>query len=224
MKTEGTRRELDRKWGECGMGGVQLWGWLMNPGIGRAENEESRMRAVRCANWAVKQMMRLKDEGGGCDGEDEREVDAEGKPDNPAGGLAKQRGSRGGSRAKKSLGEGEVCFLEQKVNVTEIRARMEAEGDARVRKELEGILRKQARSVLSVEYGRARQGEGRWYARGCAQLQSCKRETRKAALCGVGWEVDLRAAYPTLMLAKAEKIGEQRRQWCELERSICEEC
>ncbi len=93
-KTEGTRRELDRKWGECGMGGVQLWGWLMNPGIGRAENEESRMRAVRCANWAVKQMMRLKDEGGGCDGEDEREVDAEGKPDNPAWGLAKQRTTR----------------------------------------------------------------------------------------------------------------------------------
>ncbi len=110
--------------------------------------------------------------------------------------------------------------MEQKVNVTEMRARMEAEGDARVRKELEGILRKQARSVLSVEYGRARQGEGRWYARGCAQLQSCKRETRKAALCGVGWEVDLRAAYPTLMLAKAEKIGEQRRQWCELERYV----
>ena len=56
----GVRQKLDEKWGKCGMRGVPLWGWLMNPNVGRVADEKSRIEAVRCANWAIRTMMRMK--------------------------------------------------------------------------------------------------------------------------------------------------------------------
>ena len=113
-----------------------------------------------------------------------------------------------------------MCFFAQKVDEMEMRKEAASTKDGRVKLELERLLQKQSGGVLWVEYGRARGGEGRWYARGSAQLQSCKRETRHAALRGVGWEVDLRAAYPTMLLARAEKIGERKRQWPDLKKYV----
>jgi len=183
------RRELDEKWRMCGMGGVPLWGWLMNPNIGKVKDEEGRLEVVRCANWAVRKMMKMKV--GGCGGGRGVDVEVEEAGEDTD---SKARGCRGGRRAMRAGGGGEVCYLGQKVNVGEMRRCAAEVGDARVRRELESLLRKLSSSnLLKVEYGRARQGEGRWYARGSAQLQSCKRETRKAALRGMGWEVDLLA-------------------------------
>ena len=181
--TGGVRQKLDEKWGKCGMGGVPLWGWLMNPNVGRVADEKSRIEAVRCANWAIRTMMRMKvakeevhpggDAGraeGSC-GETGGKLDELPDPGN-------ERGTRGGRRAKKSPEGGEVCFLAQKVDEMEMRKEAASTKDGRVKLELERLLQKQSGGVLWVEYGRARGGEGRWYARGNAQLQSCKRETR----------------------------------------------
>ena len=61
-------------------------------------------------------------------------------------------------------------------------------------------MAKQRNGTLRVEYRRKKRGEGRWYATGKAQLQSCKRTVREAALRGLVWEVDLRASYPMIVL------------------------
>ena len=223
--TGGVRQKLDEKWGKCGMRGVPLWGWLMNPNVGRVADEKSRIEAVRCANWAIRTMMRMKVakeevHPGGDDGRVEGSCGETGGKLDELPDPGNERGTRGGRRAKKSPEGGEVCFLAQKVDEMDMRKEAASTKDGRVKLELERLLQKQSGGVLWVEYGRARGGEGRWYARGNAQLQSCKRETRHAALRGVGWEVDLRAAYPTMLLAKAERIGERRRQWPELKKYV----
>ena len=88
----------------------------------------------------------------------------------------------------------------QKINVEELRKAKEAEKDATARACIEAILARQRNGELRVEHRRKKAGEGRWYATTRAQLQSCKREIRAAALRGMGWEIDLRASYPMIVM------------------------
>ena len=88
----------------------------------------------------------------------------------------------------------------QKINVEELRKAKEAEKDATARACIEAILARQRNGELRVEHRRKKAGEGRWYATARAQLQSCKREIRAAALRGMGWEIDLRASYPMIAI------------------------
>ena len=90
--------------------------------------------------------------------------------------------------------------MTQEINVAELSKLLEAEKDDWTRASIEAILAKQRNGWLRVEYRRKTKGQGRWYATGRAQLQSCKRTVRVAALRGLAWEVDLRASYPMIVL------------------------
>ena len=98
-------------------------------------------------------------------------------------------------------------MLAQKVNATELSKALEAEQDERTKASIEALIAKQRNGTLTVEYRRKQKGEGRWYATGRAQLQSCKREVRTAALKGLGWEVDLRASYPMIVVGLMRNIA-----------------
>ena len=97
--------------------------------------------------------------------------------------------------------------MAQRVNVTELSEALEAEQDERAKASIEAILAKQRNGTLRVEYRRKKRGEGRWYATGKAQLQSCKRTVREAALRGLVWEVDLRASYPMIVLGLMKDLA-----------------
>ena len=110
----------------------------------------------------------------------------------------KSRRGRGGG-VKGVSGE-ETRTVAQKVNVDELNKALETEQEDRTKAVIEAILARQRNGTLRVEYRRKKRGEGRWYATGRAQLQSCKRTVREAALRGLAWEVDLRASYPMIVL------------------------
>ena len=95
---------------------------------------------------------------------------------------------------------GEARTGAQKINVEELSKALETEKEERTRAVIAAILARQRNGTLRVEYRRKARGEGRWYATGRAQLQSCKRAVKEAALRGLAWEVDLRASYPMIVL------------------------
>ena len=104
---------------------------------------------------------------------------------------------------------GEVRTVAQQVNVEELSRAMAAETKEGPKASMAAILAKQREGKLKVEYRRKKAGEGRWYATGRAQLQSCKREVRTAALKGMGWEVDLRASFPMIVLGLMGDLARQ---------------
>ena len=81
------------------------------------------------------------------------------------------------------------------------------EGKERLVSEIRAILERQKGEKLRVEYHRSKEDGGRWYARGKAQLQSCCKETRTIALRNVGWEVDLRASFQSIVVGLMKEIG-----------------
>ena len=116
------------------------------------------------------------------------------------GGEEKAKSRRGKGKGVKGAGSGETRTVAQKINVTELSKALETEQDEQVKASIQAILTRQRNGTLRVEYRRKTKGQGRWYATGRAQLQSCKREVRAAALKGLGWEVDLRASFPMIVL------------------------
>ena len=108
-----------------------------------------------------------------------------------------RRGRGGGVRNRT---EGEVRTVVQHINEEELSRAIAVEKNEEAKASMAAILAKQRDGRLKVEYRRKKKGEGRWYATGRAQLQSCKREVRAVALKGMGWEVDLRASFPMIVL------------------------
>ncbi len=91
------------------------------------------------------------------------------------------------------------------INVAELRVLVDETMNNHERRVGGAVLRAARGGRLTVEYRRATHGGGRWYARSAAQLQSCARSVRNAALRGVGIEIDMRASYPTIVLSMLEK-------------------
>ena len=76
----------------------------------------------------------------------------------------------------------ESKVLEQEINVEELKhaLTMNCGWTDRDKRTIEKLLQDSENGFLSVEYTRV--GGGRWYAKGLAQLQSCKRHIREKAL------------------------------------------
>ena len=121
--------------------------------------------------------------------------------------TSKPRRGRGGG--VRGWSGGEVRTVVQQINVAELSRAIPIEKDKGAKASMAAILAKQRGGKLKVEYRRKKAGEGRWYATGRAQLQSCKREVRAAALKGMGWEVDLRASFPMIVLGLMGDLARQ---------------
>jgi len=121
--------------------------------------------------------------------------------------TSKPRRGRGGG--VRGWSGGEVRTVVQQINVAELSRAIPIEKDKGAKASMAAILAKQRGGKLKVEYRRKKAGEGRWYATGRAQLQSCKREVRGAALKGMGWEVDLRASFPMIVLGLMGDLARQ---------------
>ena len=52
--------------------------------------------------------------------------------------------------------------------------------------------------------------KGRWYAKGRAQLQSCKKHIRELALKRKGFGLDLRASFPAIVTGLVSEIVKKR--------------
>ena len=137
----------------------------------------------------------INDHGGAQNAEERIQSD---RTDEESAEKVKSRRGRGGGVSRTS--EGETKTLAQKINVAELSKALETEQDERTKASIAALIAKQRDGTLLVEYRRKKKGEGRWYATGKAQLQSCKREVRGTALRGLGWEVDLRASYPMIVV------------------------
>jgi len=209
VKTEEARRETLRKMEQLGAKGVTLWQAVSDPSsMGRCTESRAR-ELIREVNRAVSRMMRTKrsrecgDAGEDSEGESEDETETAGQRKRSDGG--RPRGCRAGARKRKEGGD-ERCFVTQSVNVAELRKLIDTTMDDKTRRTAQACVGAQRDGRLRVEYRRNR-GGGRWYAIGMAQLQSCPVTVRTAALKGAGWEADLRAAFPTIVLALVEEMA-----------------
>ena len=122
-----------------------------------------------------------------------RRIEADGEEE-------KAKSRRGRGKGVKKTSSGETRTVTQKINVTELSKLLDKEQDEGTKASIQAILARQRNGTLWVEYKRKTKGEGRWYATGRAQLQSCKREVRNAALKGLAWGIDLRASFPMIVL------------------------
>ena len=130
----------------------------------------------------------------------------EGKKEEEEETSKPRRGRGGGVKMAKS---GEVRTVVQHINEAELSRAIAVEKNDGARASMAAILAKQRNGTLKVEYRPKKAGEGRWYATGRAQLQSCRREVRAAALKGMGWEIDLRASFPMIVLGLMGDLARQ---------------
>ena len=69
--------------------------------------------------------------------------------------------------------------------------------------------------MLSVVYSRTYCG--RWYARGSAQLQNCKKEIRAKALKNKGYGLDVCASFPSLLSGLTTEVVRRRGATCSVD-------
>ena len=101
--------------------------------------------------------------------------------------------------------------MAQKINLEELQDLAQNGQKERDRELAADVIRASRGGRINVTYVRQTKGEGRWYAKGRAQLQSCSKGVRTAALKGVGFEIDIRASYPAILVGMAR---EMRRRKC----------
>ena len=111
----------------------------------------------------------------------------------------------------------EERVIHQEINIEELRSLVhEPSGwSSRDLSTVDRILKESVDGVLSVVY--ARDYEGRWYARGSAQLQSCKKQIRERALKGKGFSLDICASYPAIMSGLISEVVRKRGAVCNMD-------
>ena len=203
-----SRSGLLDEWTKRGWAGTSVWTAVMDPSRLKARSVEDRQWVIRTLNATIGRLMRVK--AGGATrrvGDDDSDTDSVWRTtqDTDVGPSERPRGTRGGTRTRTCGSEGEICHLVQTINVAELRVLVDETMNNHERRVGGAVLRAARGGRLTVEYRRATHGGGRWYARSAAQLQSCARSVRNAALRGVGIEIDMRASYPTIVLNMLEK-------------------
>jgi len=117
----------------------------------------------------------------------------------------KKRGSRGGAQiARKQAMRGNIeeeIALSQNINVPALQELANKNIGDRIKNAAENIVRASRNAKLRVTYGRRKGEGGRWRAKGKAQLQNCPRTVRHAALKKTRWEIDIKASFPTIIIA-----------------------
>ena len=101
-------------------------------------------------------------------------------------------------------------ILEQEINTKVLRDALKEDcgWSDRDKRMIEAILSEGEGGYLSVEY--RRKDAGRWYAKGRAQLQNCKKQIRSRALKGMGYSIDLGAAFPSILVGIGSEIAKTR--------------
>ena len=104
----------------------------------------------------------------------------------------------------------ETRSLMQPINVAELTAALEREDNWNERDRLimKAIIDSSDEGTLSVDYKST--SRGRWYARGVAQLQSCKKTIRTKALKGMGFILDLRTSFPVIISGIVSELVRER--------------
>ena len=110
----------------------------------------------------------------------------------------------------------EERVLHQEINIPELNSVLQdpAGWSTRDVKTIQNLVSAAQHGILSVVY--SRNYDGRWYARGSAQLQNCKKEIRAKALKGKGYGLDVCASYPSLMAGLTTEVVKKRGATCSL--------
>ena len=111
----------------------------------------------------------------------------------------------------------EERVLHQEINVPELQLILENPSGWSTRDltTVKKIIDAAPDDTLSVIY--SRRYAGRWYARGSAQLQNCKKEIRARALKGKGFGLDICASYPSILAGLTTEVVKKRGATCNMD-------
>ena len=100
--------------------------------------------------------------------------------------------------------------VKQVINIDELENAFDNESgmNEKDRQVIRAIIDLADEGVLTVDY--RSYDRGRWYAKGRAQLQSCKKCIRELALKRKGIGLDLRASFPAIVTGLVSEIVKER--------------
>ena len=111
----------------------------------------------------------------------------------------------------------EERVLHQEINVPELKSILQSPSgwSARDLATVQALVDAAPEGTLTVIY--SRRYAGRWYARGVAQLQNCKKEIRARALKCKGFGLDICASYPSILSGITSEVIRRRGSVCMLD-------